>query len=103
MDDSDGEQESNQLVGQFIPRKPVSEQSDSQGMQLEQPESSNCNMMLATSLENHAAANSEPTSPKPSERPEQTPKDLLMLHKIRKYWLKKHLRCTQKKVRYNCR
>ena len=31
------------------------------------------------------------------------PHDALRYFKIRAYWYKKHLRCTKKKVRYNCR
>ena len=32
-----------------------------------------------------------------------SPQEAFRLFKIRAYWYKKHLRCTKKKVRYDCR
>ena len=47
---------------------------------------------------------SEPAaSPEPLTASSLSPQEAFRLFKIRAYWYKKHLRCTKKKVRYDCR
>ena len=46
---------------------------------------------------------SAPGSPRYMVRSARMIREAAILLKIRNYWIKKHRRCTQKKVRYNCR
>ena len=53
---------------------------------------------LIGAISDLAASPEQPLTPSP-----HSSQEALRLFKIRAYWYKKHLRCSKKKVRYNCR